>query len=97
MDQSLLNSSLNLLDDSPRSHSSSSNGPIPCGQATPPGSVHKGSYPVLPTPYINQAAVDQHMETQPTPIPSRMSTGPMNLHSPKQVSSSQIPDNVQLQ
>ena len=34
MDQSLLNSSLNLLDDSPRSQSSSSNGPIPHGQAT---------------------------------------------------------------
>ena len=33
MDQSLLNSSLNLLDDSPRLQSSSSNGPIPHGQA----------------------------------------------------------------
>ena len=97
MDQSLLNSSLNLLDDSPQSQSSSSNGPIPCGQATPPGSAHKGSYPVLPTPYINQAAVDQHMGTQPAPIPSRMCTGPMNLHSPKQVPSSRIPDSVQPQ
>ena len=35
MDQSLLNSSLNLLDDSPRSQSSSSNGQIPCGQTHP--------------------------------------------------------------
>ena len=35
MDQSLLNSSLNLLDDLPRLQSSSSNGPIPHGQATP--------------------------------------------------------------
>ena len=35
MDQSLLNSSLNLLDDSPRLQSSSSNGQIPCGQTTP--------------------------------------------------------------
>ena len=35
MDQSLLNSSLNLLDDSPHLQSSSSNGPIPHGQATP--------------------------------------------------------------
>ena len=35
MDQSLLNSSLNLLDDSPQSQSSSSNGPIPHGQAMP--------------------------------------------------------------
>ena len=35
MDQSLLNSSLNLLDDSPQLQSSSSDGPIPHGQATP--------------------------------------------------------------
>ena len=75
MDQSLLNSSLNLLDDSPQSQSSSSNGQIPCGQAMPQGLVHKGSYPVLPTPYINQTAVDQHMGDQPTPIPPRMSMG----------------------
>ena len=85
MDQSLLNSSLNLLDDSPRSQSSSSNGRIPCGQATPPGSVHKGSYPVPPMPYINQTAMDQHMGAQPILIPPRMSMGPMNLQSPKQV------------
>ena len=97
MDQSLLNSSLNLLDDSPRSQSSSSSGPIPHGQAMPPGSTHRGSYPVTPTPYINQAAVDQHIKTQPTPIPSRMSTGPMNLHSSKQVPSSRMPDSVQPQ
>ena len=80
MDQSLLNSSLNLLDDSPRSQSSSSNGQIPWGQAMPPGSTHKGSYPVPPMPYINQAAVDQHMGTQPAPIPSRMSTGHQNRY-----------------
>ena len=85
MDQLLLNSSLNLLDDSPRSQSSSSNGQIPCGQVTSPGSTHKGSYPIPPTPYINQTAVDQHMGTQHTPISPRMSTGPMNLQSPKQV------------
>ena len=88
MDQSLLNSSLNLLDDSPRSQSSSSNGQIPCGQAMPPGSMHKGSYPVPPTPYINQTAMDQHMRAQPTLIPPRTSMGPMNLQSPKQVPSS---------
>ena len=97
MDQSLLNSSLNLLDDLPRSQSSSSNGQIPCGQAMPPGSVHKGSYPVPPMPYINQTAMDQHMGTQHAPIPPRMSTGPMNLQSPKQVPSSRIPDSVQPQ
>ena len=83
MDQSLLNSSLNLLDDSPRSQSSSSNGQIPCGQTTPQGSVHKGSSFVPPTPYINQTAVDQHMGAQPAPIPPRMSMRPMNLQSPK--------------
>ena len=85
MDQSPLNSSLNLLDDSPRSQSSSSNGPIPHGQAMPPVPMYKGNYPVPPTPYINQTAVDQHMRAQPTPIPTRMSMGPMNVQSPKQV------------
>ena len=97
MDQSLLNSSLNLLDDSPQSQSSSSNGQTPCGQATPQGSVHKGSYPVPPMPYINQTAVDQHMGEQPTPIPPRMSTGARNLQSPKQEPSSGMPSSVQPQ
>ena len=74
MDQSLLNSSLNLLDDSPRPQSSSINGPIPCGKTTPQGSVYAGNSPthvplppasqfnVPPTPYVNQRAVNQHME-----------------------------------
>ena len=88
MDQSLLNSSLNLLDDSPQSQSSSSNGKIPCGQTTPQGSAHESSYPVLPTPYINQTAVNQHMGAQPAPIPPRMSTGPMNLQPPTKILSS---------
>ena len=97
IDQSLLNSSLNLLDDSPRSQSSSSNGQIPCGQTAPQGSAHKSSYPVLPTPYINQTAVNQHMGAQPAPIPPRMSTSPMNLQPPKKIPSLQMPSNVQLQ
>ena len=97
MHQSLLNSSLNLLDDSPRSQSSSSNGPIPHGQAMPPVPAYKGNYPVPPMPYINQTPVDQHIRTQPTPIPPRTSMGPMNVQSPKQVPSSQIPDRIQLQ
>ena len=97
MDQSLLNLLLNLLDDSPQSQSSSSNGQIPCGQAIPPGSAHKGSYPIPPTPYINQTAMDQHVGAQPTPIPPRMNTGPMNLQSPKQVQSSRMPDSIQPQ
>ena len=97
MDQSLLNLSLNLLDDWPRLQSSSSNGQIPCGQVTPPDSEHKGSYPIPPMPYINQTAVDQNMGAQPAPIPPRMSMGPMNLQSPKQVPLSQIPDSIQPQ
>ena len=97
MDQLLLNSSLNLLDDSPQSQSSSSNGLIPHGQATPPVPTYKSNYPVPPTPYINQTAMDQHMRAQPAPIPSRMSLGPMNVQSSKQVQSSQLPDSVQPQ
>ena len=97
MDQSLLNSSLNLLDDSPRSQSSSSNRRIPHGQAMPPVPAYTGNYPVPPSPYINQTAVDQHMRTQPTLIPPRMSMGPMNVQSPKQVPSSRIPDSIQPQ
>ena len=95
MDQSLLNSSLNLLDDSPRSQSSSSNGPIPHGQTTQRVPAHKGSYPIPPMPYINQTAVDQHRRAQPTPIPPRMSLSPMNVQSPKHVL--QLPDSVQPQ
>ena len=91
MEQSLLNSSLNLLDDSSQPQSSNSNGRIPCGQTTPQVSIPKSSHPVLPMPYINQTAVDQHMGAQPTLIPPRMSTGPMNLQSPKQIPSSQMP------
>ena len=97
MNQSLLNSSLNLLDDLPQSQSSSSNRQIPCGQTTPQGSVHKGSYPVLPMPYINQTAVDQHMRAQPASILPRMSMGPMNLQSPKQVPSPRMPSSIQPQ
>ena len=95
MDQSLLNSSLNLLDDSPRSQSSSSNGPIPHGQAIPRVPAHKGNYPIPPTPYINQTAVDQHRRAQPAPIPPRTSLSPMNVQSPKHVP--QLPDSVQPQ
>ena len=97
MDQSLLNSSLNLLDDSPRLQSSSSNGPIPHGQAMPRVPAHKGNYPVPPMPYVNQTAVDQHMRAQPTPIPPRTSLSPMNGQSPKHVQSPQLPDSVQPQ
>ena len=81
----------------PRLQSSSSNGPIPHGQAMPQVPAHKGNYPVLPTPYVNQTAVDQHMRAQPTLIPPRMSLSPMNGQSPKHVQSPQLPDSVQPQ
>ena len=97
MDQSLLNSLLNLLDDSPQLQSSSSNGPIPHGQAMPRIPAHRGNYLVPPTPYINQTAVDQHKRAQPTPLPPRMSLGSINVQSPKQVQSPQLPDSVQPQ
>ena len=105
MDQLLLNSSLNLLDDLPQPQSSSSNGQIPCGQTTPQGSVHAsdGHAPralqlVVPsTPYVNQTAVNQHMGTQPAPILTRMSTGPMNLQPPTKIPPSQVPSNIQPQ
>ena len=87
MDQSLLNSLLNLLDDSPRSQSSSSNGPIPHGQATQRVPAHKCSYPVLPMLYVNQTAVDQHRRAQLAPVPPRTSLSPINVQSPKQVQS----------
>ena len=97
MDQSLLNSSLNLLDDSPRPQSSSSNGQTPCGQATPQGSMHASNGHVPPTPYVNQMAVNQHMGTQPARILPRMSTGPMNLQPPTKTPPSQMPSDIQLQ
>ena len=97
MDQSLLNSLLNLLDDSPPPQSSSSNGQIPCGQTTPQGSVHASNGHVPPTPYMNQTAVNQHMGTQPAWILPRMSSGPTNLQPPIKTPPSQMPSDIQPQ
>ena len=97
MDQSLLNSSLNLLDDSPRLQSSNSNGPIPHGQAAPRIPAHKDNYPVPPAPYANQTAVDQNKKAKPTLLLPRMSLGLINVQSPKQVQPPQLPDSVQPQ
>ena len=97
MDQLLLNSSLNLLDDSPRPQSSSSNGQIPCGQTTPQGSTHTSNGHVPPTPYVNQTAVNQHMGTQPAWIPPRMSTGPTNVQPPTKTPPLQVPSDIQPQ
>ena len=97
MDQSLLNSSLNLLDDSPQTQSSSNDGPTSHGQMTPRIPAHGGSCPVPPTPYVNQTAVDQHKRAQPTLLPPRMSLGTIDIQTPKQVQSPQLPDSVQPQ
>ena len=80
-----------------RPQSPSNNGPIPHGQATPQVPVPRGNYPVLPTLYANQTAVDQHKRAQPTPLPPRTSLGPINIQSPKQVQPPQLPDSVQPQ
>ena len=97
MDQSLLNSSLNLLDDSPQMQPSSNNEQTSQGQATPQMPAHGGNYPVPPTPYVNQTAVDQHKRAQPTPLPPRMSLGTIDVQTPKQVQSPQLPDSMQPQ
>ena len=97
MDQSLLNSSLNLLDDLPRLQSPSNNGPIPHGQATPQVPVPRGNYPIPPMPYVNRTAVDQHQRAQPAPLLPRMNLGSINVQSPKQVQPPQLPDSVQPQ
>ena len=97
MDQSLLNSSLNLLDDSPRTQPSSNNEQISHGQATPQVPAHRGNYPVPPTPYVNQTAMDQHKRVQPTPLPPRMCLGMIDVQTPKQVQLPQLLDSVQPQ
>ena len=93
----------------PFTQSFSSNRSIPCGQTTPQGSVHASNSPihaplphasqhnVPPTPYVNQTAVNQHMGTQPAPIPPRSSMGPTNLQPPGNTFLPQVPSNIQPQ
>ena len=97
MDQSLLNSSLNLLDDLPQMQSSSNDGTTSHGQVTPQIPAHRGNYPIPPTPYVNQTAVDQHKRAQPAPLPPRTSLGTIDVQTPKQVQLPQLPDSVQPQ
>ena len=97
MDQSLLNSSLNLLDDSPRTQPSSNNKQTSHGQATPQVPAHRSNYPVPPTPYVNQTAVDQHKRVQPALLPPRMSLGTIDIQTPKEVQLPQLPDSMQPQ
>ena len=72
---------LNLTPGSTGPQSSNHSRSIPCGQATPQGSVHSSDTfihtvsprtpqaNIPPTPYVNQTAVDQHMGTQSVPVP----------------------------
>ena len=47
--------------------------------------------------HINQTAMDQHKRAQPAPVPPRTSLSLINVQSPKQVQSPQLPDSVQQQ
>ena len=68
-DQALFNSSLNLIDDSPRPQTSGNATHIP-----QPRAPHK----TPPTPYVNQATVNQHMDVQPAPVPRTVPTSTEN-------------------
>ena len=94
--QGIFNPLLNLVDDSPRPPSSSSSSSIPCGQPTPQGSTqssnssvhtpvpHAPHAMVPPTPYINQAAINQHTDNPALLLP-RVSPVTMAQHRQHQV------------
>ena len=87
-DQALYNSSLNLIDDSPRPQTSG-------------GAVRRPQQPaphvkMPPTPYVNQATVNQHMNGQPTQphgIPAGM--GNPQQQQPPSVGTPLCPPNAQ--
>ena len=87
-DQVLYNSSLNLIDDLPR--------PQTLGSAArrPQQPAHHVRMP--PTPYVNQAAVTQHMNGQPTQ-PRGVSAGMGNSpqQQPPSVGTTPCPPNAQ--
>ena len=99
--QGIFNPLLNLVDDSPRPPSSSSSSSIPCGQPTPQGSTqtsnssvhtpipHAPHAMVPPTPYINQAAIDQHTGN---PAPLLPCVAPVTMAQHQQ---HQVPSNTQ--
>ena len=66
-DQALFNSSLNLIDDSPRPQTLGNANHIshPCAPHTK----------MPPIPYVPQATVNQHMDLQLAPVPHRVPTG----------------------
>ena len=96
--QGIFNPLLNLVDDSPRPPSSSSSSSIPCGQLTPQGSTqtsnslvhtpvpHAPHAMVPPTPYVNQAAIDQHT-VNPAPLLPHVAPVTMVQHRQHQVPS----------
>ena len=87
-DQALFNSSLNLIDDSPRPQTS--------GNATHLPQPRAPHTKMPPTPYVNQVMVNQHMDVQPAPVPRRVPAGTEN---PQQqhplVGTSTCPTNAQ--
>ena len=99
--QRIFNPLLNLVDDSPQPPSSSSSSSIPCGQPTPQGSTqssnslvhtpvpHTPHTMVPPTPYVNQAAIDQHTGN-PAPLLPHVTPAATAEH--KQY---QVPSNTQ--
>ena len=72
-DQALFNSSLNLIDDSPRPQTSGNATHIPR-----PRAPHTK---MPPTPYVHQATVNQHMDVQLAPVPHRV---PAGMETPQQ-------------
>ena len=75
-DQALFNSSLNLIDDLPRPQTLGSTARIP--------QPHAPHAKLLPTPYVNQVMVNQHMNMQPTQphrIPAGTETSQQQQHS----------------
>ena len=99
--QGIFNPMLNLVDDSPQPPSSSSNSSIPCGQPTPQGSTqsskssihtpvpHAPHAMVPPTPYVNQAAINQHTGN---PAPLLPHVAPVTTAQHRQ---HQVPSNTQ--
>ena len=66
-DQALFNSSLNLIDDSPRPQTS--------GSANRISQPHAPHTKMPPIPYVPQATVNQHMDVQPAPVPCGVPAG----------------------
>ena len=66
-DQALFNSSLNLIDDSPRPQTSGN-----ANHISQPRAPHTKMPPI---PYVHQATVNQHMDVQLAPVPCRVPAG----------------------